>query len=218
VRGEAVGTLGGIGVSATGPIGIVGESNAGYYAGVFYGPVAVSGSLTVYGAKSAAVRLQDGSHRRVYCVESPDSVFEDFGQGTLAAGRAQVRIDPEFAATVKTDDYAVFLTPEGECKGLFVTAKTPTGFEVRELQGGTSSLPFRYRIVAARKDVEVARMERLQLDLPKPPPPLAPVVKFDPPPGVSVPQPGTQPADPQPAPPGGTPVTRPTAVPSPRAT
>ncbi|MBD5603952.1 MAG: hypothetical protein IAI48_02495, partial [Candidatus Eremiobacteraeota bacterium] len=44
--------------------------------------------------------------------------------------------------------YHVFVTPEGDCNGLYVTQKTPNGFAVRELRGGRSSLSFEYRIVA----------------------------------------------------------------------
>jgi hypothetical protein len=97
----------------------------------------------------------------MYCLESPDSMFEDSGSGQLVAGRAQVRLDVDFAVLVKADSYQVFLTPEGDCKGLYVTGKTPTGFEVRELQGGTSAVPFNFRVLAKRKDLTAARMERV---------------------------------------------------------
>jgi hypothetical protein len=42
----------------------------------------------------------------------------------------------------------VFLTPQGDCNGLYVAQKSSAGFEVRELRGGRSSLTFDYRIVA----------------------------------------------------------------------
>ena len=62
---------------------VVGATNgvAGAYAGAFYGPVIIGGDFTVFGAKSAAVPHPDGSHRLLYCVESPESWFEDFGKG-----------------------------------------------------------------------------------------------------------------------------------------
>jgi hypothetical protein len=72
-----------VGATATaGGAAVVGASNgvAGAYAGAFYGSVVVSGNFTVVGgAKSAAVPHPDGSHRRLYCLESPESWFEDFG-------------------------------------------------------------------------------------------------------------------------------------------
>ena len=100
---------------------------AGAYAGVFYGPVVVGGDFTVFGAKSAAVPHPDGSHRRLYCMESPESWFEDFGKGTLECGQADVTIDPDFAAVVDMDDYHVFLTQYGGHDDLSVTAQTPLG-------------------------------------------------------------------------------------------
>jgi hypothetical protein len=41
--------------------------------------------------------------------------------------------------------YMVFITPEGDNRGLYVTQKSGSGFEVRESQGGHSTLPFNYR-------------------------------------------------------------------------
>jgi hypothetical protein len=53
-------------------------------------------------------------------------------------------------------DYRVFLTPEGDCRGLYVRRKA-NSFEVRELMGGTSSITFSYRIVGRRKDIKTPR-------------------------------------------------------------
>ncbi len=70
----------------------------------------------------------------------------------LAAGRARVELDPTFAETIDTARYEAFATPRGDCKGLYVTASDATGFEVRELQGGTSAVEFSWRVLAKRKD------------------------------------------------------------------
>src|SRR5262249_1814144 len=51
-------------------------------------------------------------------------------------------------------DYRVFLTPEGDCKRLYMQSKRGASFEVRELQGGTSNVAFSYRIVGKRKDIK----------------------------------------------------------------
>jgi len=58
-------------------------------------------------------------------------------------------------------EYHVFLTPKGDCKGLYVTNETSSGFEVHELGGGASSIAFDYRIVARRKGYEKIRMADL---------------------------------------------------------
>jgi len=48
----------------------------------------------------------------------------------------------------------VFVTPEGDCRGLYVHRKRSSSFEVRELAGGKSSIAFSYRIVGRRKDIK----------------------------------------------------------------
>jgi len=139
------------------------------------GDFAVSG-----GAKNAAVPHPDGSHRLLYCQESPEPWFEDFGEAKLVGGKAEVKLDPDFAAVVHSDGYRVFLTAEGDSKGLYMAGKSSAGFEVRESQGGTSSLGFSYRVVAKRKDITGQRLAKVKLpepikELRKPPePPKAP--------------------------------------------
>src|SRR6202021_1168462 len=83
--------------------------------------------------------------------------------GELSGGSVTVRIDPEFAQTIRTHQYHVFLQAEGECRGLSARDITRAGFTVRELQGGTSDVPFAYRIVARRKDVTAPRLNRVTL-------------------------------------------------------
>jgi hypothetical protein len=127
-------------------------------AGLFRGALIVSG-----GAKSAAVPHPDGSHRLLYSLESPESWFEDFGEGRLKGGKVKIKLDPDFAKVIKTDKYHVFLTSYGDSHGLYVTNRTNKGFEVREQQGGKSSLTFSYRVVAKRKDIEIKRLAKVTL-------------------------------------------------------
>ena len=99
-------------------------------------------------------------HVALYALESPQHWFEDFGAGELANGTAAVALDPTFAETVNgASDYHVFLTPQGDCRGLYVSHKTASGFEVRELGGGRSTVAFDYRIVALRRGTETVRLE-----------------------------------------------------------
>jgi len=119
----------------------------------------VSGDMYCSGSKSAVVPV-DGGARKValYAMESPKNWFEDFGSGRLSNGSAVIALEPIFAQTVNTQSYHVFLTPSGDCKGLYVSQRSAGGFEVRELGGGTSSIEFDYRIVAERKGFENIRM------------------------------------------------------------
>jgi hypothetical protein len=158
--GEATGN--GIGVRAQSAAG-TGVLGIGPQAGRFVGNVLVEGNFVVMnGAKNAAVPHPDGSLRRLYCMEAPESVFEDFGDARLVNGRAEVRLDPDFDAVVHDDNYRVFLTPEGDCNGLYISSKGPHRFEVRELKGGTTNLAFTYRVVGKRRDIAAPRLERLE--------------------------------------------------------
>jgi hypothetical protein len=151
------------GLYSEGAIGLYSRaSSPGGIAGWFEGSIFASGSLVATGGKSAAVPHPDGTLRQLYAVESPESWFEDFGRAELSEGQAQVPLDEEFAALVDTSDYHVFLTPEGETSGLYVSGRTERDFEVREQGRGTSSVAFSYRIVARLRDLRTARLEALQ--------------------------------------------------------
>jgi hypothetical protein len=56
--------------------------------------------------------------------------------------------------------YRVFVTPEGDRKGLYVVKGTG-GFFVREQQGGRSTLAFDYRIVAKPREENGTRLARV---------------------------------------------------------
>ena len=128
--------------------------------GYGYCQVSADGNFTCTGTKSAVVPV-DGGKRKValYAIEGPENWFEDAGGGELVNGAAVVELEPVYAQTVNTElDYRVFLTPNGDCKGLYVTRKTATSFEVHELGGGTASIAFDYRIMAKRKGYETVRL------------------------------------------------------------
>jgi trimeric autotransporter adhesin len=118
------------------------------------------GDLFCTGSKSAVVPVDGGSRKvALYAIEGPENWFEDAGSAQLLNGAAIVNLEPIFGQTVNTQtEYHVFLTPEGDCKGLYVAQKSPTSFEVRELGGGTSSIAFDYRIMAKRKGYESIRL------------------------------------------------------------
>lgn len=118
-----------------------------------------AGNINCTGTKNAVVPIEGGKRKvALSAIESPKNWFEDFGSGELSGGSAVIAIDPDFIQTVNTEkNYMVIPVPNGECKGLYVTNKTPTSFEVRELGGGTSSIRFDYRIVALRRNYENVR-------------------------------------------------------------
>jgi hypothetical protein len=121
-----------------------------------------TGSLSCTGTKSAVVPLANGGKVALYAMESPENWFEDFGSSKLSSGARIVTLDAGFAQTVDTETgYHVFLTPNGDCKGLYVVRKTPTSFEVHELGKGRSDVSFDYRIIAHRKGYETVRLKEV---------------------------------------------------------
>ena len=119
----------------------------------------VTGGLQVASSKTAA-----GTDVAAYDARQTEPTIEDFGEGRLSTGRASVELRPDFASAIdRGAGYLVFITPEGDNRGLYVTGKTSTGFEVRESQGGQSSIPFSYRIVATPFGVRASRLPAMSV-------------------------------------------------------
>jgi hypothetical protein len=170
--------------ASAGAAAVVGASNGveGAYAGAFYGPVIVSGNFTVVGgAKSAAVPHPDGSYRRLYCVESPESWFDDYGNARLVCGEAVVTLDRDFAAVVDTSGYHVFLTGYDGLAALSVCDRSADGFRVKAMSGAGEGT-FSWRVVAKRKDIAALRFEAVEVpNEPTLPPPPASATATEPP-------------------------------------
>ncbi len=118
------------------------------------------GGLAGTGTKSCLVRTTKGPVA-LYCQESPENWFEDFGEGKLFNGHTRIELDPLFLETVTINDQypmKVFIQLRDDCKGVYVKTDK-TGFDVYELQGGTSNAAFSYRVVAKRKGYEDLRMK-----------------------------------------------------------
>jgi hypothetical protein len=143
--------------------GAVGVFGIGPLAGVFKGDVSITGDLNCQGQITSVIPMANGALHRSYGVESPESWFEDFGEATLTHGKARVKIAADFKRCIGRGPLHVFLTPLGDCKGLYVRRRSVDGFDVRELAGGTSSLEFSYRIVAKRRGKQAKRLEKVRL-------------------------------------------------------
>jgi hypothetical protein len=120
-----------------------------------------AGESICTGGHGTAVPVDGGTKKvEMYGVHAAGSWFEDFGTGQLLNGGAVIAIDPAFAQTINGQlDYQVFLTPRGDCEGLYVSNQTATSFEVHELRKGQSSVGFNYRITARRAGHESERMK-----------------------------------------------------------
>lgn len=107
------------------------------------------------GTVSTVARDLHGNTVTLHCPEAPEILFQDFGKGVLVNGTAHIEIDPIFARNVIVDDQhplRAIVQPEGECSGVFVTNKTQYGFDVKELNGGTSNIPFTWFVTCNRAD------------------------------------------------------------------
>jgi hypothetical protein len=124
----------------------------------------VNGTGDVYysGTLHSAVAKRDGGAATTFASNATRPTIEDFGSGRLENGSASVTLDKAFAQTLDPSaTYRVFLTPNGDTRGLFVTAKTAGGFVVRENRGGRDSVDFDYRIVGVANGSGHKRMEAI---------------------------------------------------------
>lgn len=142
-----------------GYIGIIGRAPAG--SGLF--PLALtdsngtdldytdtSGDLFYAGSLVQFAHTRQGVRVSGFVPQSATKTIEDVGTGRIVNGQGTVLLERTFASTIDLQSaYHVFLTPNGDTRGLYVAAKTATGFTVRETQSGRGSLSFDYRIVAS---------------------------------------------------------------------
>jgi hypothetical protein len=85
--------------------------------------------------------------------------MEDVGEAQLVNGQAVVPLERTFASTIDTSrPYLVFITPEGDSRGLYVSTRSLAGFVVRESMNGHSNVAFQYRIVAHPYEDASARL------------------------------------------------------------
>ena len=122
------------------------------------GNMVLKGTLTQNGNPKSVTRTAGGPDVVMYSPSQTVASVEDVGEAQLALGRAYVRLDPRFASTMNLSrPYLVFITPQGDTSGLYVTQKSSEGFAVRE-HGGQSNIAFDYRIVAEPYAPQGARL------------------------------------------------------------
>lgn len=107
------------------------------------------------GTVNTIVRDMQDNLVALSCPEAPENLFQDYGVGELVNGSAHITLDPVFSKNIVVNaqhPLRVFIQLEGDCEGVYVTAKTQFGFEVKELNSGNSNVPFSYTVVANRAD------------------------------------------------------------------
>lgn len=143
---HGIGFGGGI-ITGNNDAAVVGwRANNANYSGYFNGNHVIAN-----GTKSASVGTSKGN-QLLYCMESPEVWFEDFGVAYLVNGKAEVKLDELFMETVLIDEehpMHVFVQVQGECNDVYVITGTD-GFTVVEKEQGQSNIKFSYRLVAKR--------------------------------------------------------------------
>lgn len=98
------------------------------------------------------------NHGRVTltCPESPEYWYQDYGTAEMVNGFVHVDLDPILAEIIVVDQdnpISVFVTPVNMpyFNGVTVMNETPTGFDLRELNGGTHSGKLRYQLIVKPK-------------------------------------------------------------------
>lgn len=113
------------------------------------GNLTVAGSLVAHGTPLVATTAADGTASYAYGSRTTVPSIEHIGEARLTGGAVFVPLGHVLTSTIDSSAaYMVFVTPEANSHGLFVSERRPSGFMVRENDGGTSSIAFEYRIVA----------------------------------------------------------------------
>ena len=142
-------TTGGAGTSFYGADAFGASWSFGQWTGAAYRKVTGNGTV------STIAKGLNNERLIMNCPESPENLYMDYGHGKLINGIAKIIIDPILSKNIIVDaehPLKVFVQLEGDCNGVFVTNKTSSGFEVKELQNGKSNVDFTYSIVATHGD------------------------------------------------------------------
>jgi hypothetical protein len=165
--GQFFGSKYGLYVSST---NTTGDRYAGYFSqGSIYAYICGTSSggtsyklLSNGSTSSSIVDKPDGGKAIMFSPEAPEILIQDYGTGKLQAGKCHITMDPVFSNNIivsETFPLKVFIQLEGDCKGVYVVNKTKNGFDVIELQGGQSDVPFTWSVVANRTDTKDAKGE-----------------------------------------------------------
>jgi hypothetical protein len=130
--------------------------------------VSDNGNLNITGQIFTSGTCLNGCSRtkrvQSYVPHESMPMSEDVGEAQLVGGRAYVPLGADFANVIdQRTTYLVFVTPEGNSRGLYVSDKSHIGFAVHENEGGRSTVVFSYRIVAKPYGEDETRLPMVNL-------------------------------------------------------
>ncbi len=131
-------------------------NGAGTFARVAY-TNALGLAYKISGPGAVATSVYDLQDKKVdmFCPESPEVLFQDFGEGQLKNGSCHIRLDPVFSKNIFVDSQKplrVYIQLNDNCNGVYVTNRSKNGFDVVEINGGNSNATFTWFVSANRID------------------------------------------------------------------
>jgi len=151
-RGENVNAYGAAGGYFQGYVG----TNYSYaYVALYSGGTQYK--ITGSGTVSTIVKNTNQDLVTLHCPETPEVYFQDFGEAQLVNGKTHIDIDPTFAKNIAVNEkhplhVIIQLYDDENCKGVIVKNRTQNGFDIVELNNGTSNAKLSWFITANRAD------------------------------------------------------------------
>lgn len=107
------------------------------------------------GLVATIVENTKGEKVNLVCPEAPEALFQDYGEGQLQNGFCHIDLDPDFAKNITVNakhPLRVMIQLNDDCNGVYVANRSATGFDIRELNNGTSNAKFTWSVTANRAD------------------------------------------------------------------
>ena len=139
------------------------DTDTGMYAYIGYGSYGIFSNGIIRGSSftTTTINPTDTSKIIEYSVlEGGEAGTYYRGTAQLQGGAAIVMLPEHFSLVTEEEGLTVQVTPRADCNGLYVEEVTSTSIVIKELQGGTSNIPFDYMINGIRKghlDYQVVR-------------------------------------------------------------
>jgi hypothetical protein len=139
-----------------------------------YAGIAWLGGMKIYGTGSVNFVQNHPTNKDqviVYAAPEGDEVATyTRGTGKLVGGEVKIQLGETFKWVTNPDiGLTAYLTPRGDCKGLYVASLSTSELVVKELQGGTSDVAFDFIVYGLRigfEEVCIVREKTMESYIP----------------------------------------------------
>lgn len=119
-------------------------------------------SIDEEGRFTTTVDTRDGGTKTLYALQTGESQYVFSGSGTLVDGKVRIDFEDSILDIIDTEKpMSINLTLAQKAKGIYVSDRDEEGFDVEEMDGGTSDAAFDWLVFATRKDEVAAVIEEL---------------------------------------------------------